>query len=78
MIRNINELRIERDMIEGNMNRMCVTDDMDELEDMLAVAELRLKRMFYYNKRRIEHEIEQNRCAMACQGCGAVFLLLQK
>ena len=22
--------------------------------------------------------IEQNRCAMACQGCGAVFLLLQK
>ena len=56
MIRNINELRIERDMIEGNMNRMCVTDDMDELEDMLAVAELRLKRMFYYNKRRIEHE----------------------
>ena len=56
MIRNINELRIERDMIEGNMNRMCVTDDMDELEDMFAVAELRLKRMFYYNKRRIEFE----------------------
>ena len=23
-------------------------------------------------------EIEQNRCAMACQGCGAVFLLLNK
>jgi len=23
-------------------------------------------------------EIEQNRCAMACQGCGAVFLFLQK
>ena len=20
-----------------------------------------------------KHEIEQNRCAMACQGCGAVF-----
>ena len=23
-------------------------------------------------------EIEQNRCAMACQGCGAVFLLFLK
>ena len=56
MIRNLNELRTERVMIEGNMNRMCVTDDIDELEDMLLVVELRLKRMFFYNKRRIESE----------------------
>ena len=26
----------------------------------------------------IKFEIEQNRCAMACQGCGAVFLLFLK
>ncbi|MBP3593869.1 MAG: hypothetical protein J6J44_05025 [Lachnospiraceae bacterium] len=25
-----------------------------------------------------QNAIEQNRCAMACQGCGVVFLLLQK
>ena len=25
-----------------------------------------------------QNRIEQNRCAMACQGCGAVFLLLNK
>ena len=26
----------------------------------------------------IKSESEQNRCAMACQGCGAVFLLFLK
>ena len=25
----------------------------------------------------IQHKIEQNRCAMACQGCGAVLFLLK-
>ena len=58
MIRDFKELRTERDMIEGNMNRMCVTDDMDELYDSLAVAELRLKRIFFYNKRRIENKAQ--------------------
>ena len=55
MIKNINEYNVERDMLNGNLNRMSLTDDMDELEDMFLVAELRLKQMFFYHKRRIEY-----------------------
>ena len=29
-------------------------------------------------KRELQNGIEQNRCAMACQGCGAVFLFLNQ
>ena len=31
--------------------------------------------LYYLN---LKTESEQNRCAMACQGCGAVFLLFLK
>ena len=33
---------------------------------------------FGQNEQDRQIEIEQNRCAMACQGCGAVFLLFLK
>ena len=32
----------------------------------------------FAGRRILKKEIEQNRCAMACQGCGAVFLLFLK
>lgn len=56
MINNIKEYENQRDMLQGNLNRMRLTHDMDELEDMFLFAELRLKQMFLYNKRRIEFE----------------------
>lgn len=54
MIDNKQELYSQRELLNGNLNRMCVTDDMDELEDMLVFAEFRMKQIFFYNKRRIE------------------------
>ena len=42
MITNYNELRNERDTLDGNINRMCVTKDEEEMERMYAFAKLRL------------------------------------
>lgn len=43
------ELRIIRnhkDMIQGNINRMCVSDDIDELIRMYHVANSRIDKIF--------------------------------
>ena len=38
----LNRIRTEKDMLEGNINRMCVSDDIDELIKMYQVAILRI------------------------------------
>ena len=50
------DLRIiynEKDMLEGNINRMCVTDDMDELLSMKNFAMKRIERIFQVNYERL-------------------------
>lgn len=42
----------ECDMIEGNINRMCVTDDKDELMNMFETAILRLCDIYKLSRRR--------------------------
>ena len=46
-------LMIECDMLEGNVNRMMVTDDYTELEGMFAVAVHRLVTIYEKNKKRL-------------------------
>ncbi|MBO4541636.1 MAG: hypothetical protein J5725_00490 [Bacteroidales bacterium] len=52
------ELNNEVDMLEGNINRMCVTDDMKELCKMFEYARLRIERIYQYNKERLLVEEE--------------------
>lgn len=43
-----NELRImnnERDMLNGNFNRMCITDDIEEFVKMQTVAISRISKI---------------------------------
>lgn len=46
-------LMAECDMLEGNINRMMVTDDYTELEGMFIVAVHRLVTIYDKNKHRI-------------------------
>lgn len=54
-------LNNEVDMLKGNINRMCVTSDLDELDKMYEFALKRLKSIYIYKKhllklKRIKHE----------------------
>lgn len=47
------ELDIEVDMLKGNINRMCTTDDFAELDNMAEHAIYRIKKIYQHNKDRI-------------------------
>lgn len=48
------ELMNECDMLQGNINRMMVTDDAEELLRMFAFAHKRLGNIFWANQIRIQ------------------------
>ena len=48
------EIEIETDLIKGNINRMCVTDNMQELYIMYSFAKKRIENLFNYNLKRID------------------------
>lgn len=50
------DLMIECDMLKGNINRMMVTHDYEELLTMFAYAHKRLGDIFWKNKKRINME----------------------
>ena len=50
------DLMIECDMLQGNINRMMVTHDHEELLTMFAYAHKRLGDIFWKNKKRINME----------------------
>lgn len=55
------DLMIECDMLRGNINRMMVTHDHEELLTMFAYAHKRLGDIFWKNKKRINMEaLESN------------------
>ena len=55
---DLNKVCNIEDMLQGNINRMCVTHDMKELNDMRAWAEARIAEIFEMNCSRINEEIE--------------------
>lgn len=48
------DLMIECDMLQGNINRMMVTDNEEELLRMFAFAHKRLGNIFWNNQIRIQ------------------------
>lgn len=58
----LNKINIEQDMLKGNINRMCVSDDDNELRRMYFYAQLRIKNIFnicmnkYIDEERSENE----------------------
>lgn len=53
-------LMIECDMLQGNINRMMVTDDAEELLRMFAFAHKRLGNIFWKNQIRIQTDKLEN------------------
>ena len=55
------DLMIECDMLQGNINRMMVTDDEEELLRLFAFAHKRLGNIFWENQIRIQtNKLESN------------------
>ena len=50
------DLIIECDMLKGNINRMMVTHDHEELLTMFAYAHKRLENIYWINNQRIASE----------------------
>ena len=48
------ELDIQIDMLHGNINRMCVTNDVDELNSMYDYAKKRLVTILLANVERLK------------------------
>jgi len=40
------KIRSEHDLLDGNLNRMCVCNDSDELIEMFHYANLRIKNIY--------------------------------
>jgi len=47
-IKNYNELQNELDMLKGNINRLCISDSVEELESHIKYAKLRLENIYAY------------------------------
>lgn len=52
-IRNREEMLGEVDMLRGNINRICVSDNVEEISQMYRYALMRLEELMKYNVRRV-------------------------
>lgn len=57
---NRQKLEIEIDMLKGNINRMCVTDDDAELESMQQWAKRRIDQIYLHNHQRLRKQERLN------------------
>lgn len=48
------------DMLKGSINRMCVTDDMNELRERYTSAMLSLTDLYNVNRQKLRERISQN------------------
>ena len=55
---NSNELRAELDSLQGNINRMCITTDEKELQEMRKWAKLRIDKIFDYRQEQIRKKVK--------------------
>ena len=53
IIRNREEMLGEIDMLRGNINRICVSNDVEEISQMYHCALMRLEELMKYNVRRV-------------------------
>ena len=57
-IKNYNELQNELDMLKGNINRLCISDSVEELDNHIKYAKLRLENVYAYRYNQITKEDE--------------------
>lgn len=55
---DLQKIHIEKDMLRGNLNRMCITDDIEEFMKMQTVAISRLNNIFKICAERLTEESE--------------------
>ena len=48
------------DMLKGLINRMCVTDDMDELRHLLTSSMCSLSELYIVNREKLNERISQS------------------
>lgn len=48
------------DMLKGSINRMCVTDDMNELRHLLMTSMCRLSELYVINRDKLIERFSQN------------------
>lgn len=48
MLKNYNELRNEINMLQGNINRICISDDIEEIKKMYEFAKRRIDDIYQY------------------------------
>lgn len=53
---DLQKIQIEEDMLKGNINRMCITDDLNELESMAEYAKKRIDKILQINYGRLTEE----------------------
>ena len=50
---DLQKIRVQEDLLKGNINRMCVTDDIGELDSMALHARERIKIIQQINYKRL-------------------------
>ena len=63
VIKNQREYRNAVDMLEGCKNRICVTDDLEELKRLRDGAHFYIDGMFEYRKAQIESVDDAGACS---------------
>lgn len=58
MIKTYKEANNEREMLDGNLNRMKLTKDLKELESMHAWAVKRIDRLYLFYAEELKKRIE--------------------
>lgn len=58
----LHQIRYNRDMLDGNLNRMCVTDDMCELARMRDFAMKRVNDIAVLNRERLLAKKGESEC----------------
>lgn len=53
------EIREQEEMLKGNINRMCVTDSLQELVEQKNFAEFRIARILNINYNRLRESEEE-------------------
>lgn len=48
------------DMLKGSINRMCVTDDMNELRHLLTSSMCSLSELYVVNREKLKERISQD------------------
>lgn len=56
--KDLAEIREQEEMLKGNINRICVTDSLQELIEQKSFAELRIARILAINLSRLTESEE--------------------